>query len=228
MLATIIASSFAGAHREAVCRILGAREEIPTDYDKPDEPASLDIPMAIEVTRPWRPAIFSKCVWSSAQGLLDYRDEILHGTHDHLADQLGYTYHDRFWGQMEGVMEELRRNPHTRRAQCITWRPETDLGHPFPPCFQRGWFRVRDGALDLHTHWRSRDMLKAWGSNVFGFAHLHKAKAEELDVPVGVYREFIDSAHIYGRDIETAKKMANRPLEEWDWPLSAIEEGEQP
>ena len=213
--------SFAQAHRLAIELILEHGDSIPTDYDKPDEPLSLDLPMMIEVTEPWNPPIFSKCVWDSPEGLWAYRDEVLYGIHDHLVEKLGYTYHSRIEKQIGGVLLELQRNPYTRRAQAITWMPEIDQVSEYPPCFQRAWARVRNGKLDFHTHWRSRDMLKAWGSNVFAFAHLHKNWAEVIDCPIGVYREFIDSAHIYGRDIETARKFAQRP--DWEWPLAKIQ-----
>lgn len=214
--------NFAEAHRSLVTQVLAIGNRVPTDYDKEDEVSSFDAPAVIEITEPLNPPIFSKCVYDSAQGLLDYRDEIVVGTHDHLADTLSYTYHDRFKGQVEGVIEELNRNPNTRRAQFITWIPEQDLGDPYPPCFQRGILRVVDGKLNFHTHWRSRDLIKAWGSNVFGFAYLHEWFSMRLRVPVGVYREFIDSLHIYGRDIEFARNQVERPVEDWHWTMDEI------
>ncbi len=218
----VIACNFAQAHLYALELVLVHGDDIPTDYDKPDEPPSKDMPLAIEVQEPWNPPIFSKCVWDDARGLLAYRDEVLHGTHDHLAGVLSYTYHDRFKAQEKAMLDELRRNRYSRRAQMITWIPEVDQGSEHPPCFQRAWCRVRNGKLDFHSHWRSRDMLKAFGSNVFAFAHLHKKYADELGFSVGVYREFIDSAHIYGRDIEYAKNAVQRPLAKMEWPLEEI------
>ena len=219
----ITASNFAQAHRELIRIITRFGTEIPTDYDKPDEPASRDIAVMIEILASWSPPVFSKCVWENgAEGLLAYKDEVLCGTHDHLIDTLGYTYHDRIKDQLNGVQDELIRNPYTRRAQFITWQPEIDLGNSHPPCLQRGWFRVRKSKLDFHTHWRSRDALKAWGSNVFAFAHLHKDQADKLGIPIGIYREFIDSAHIYGRDIAYATKMVKRPPKDIEWPLAEI------
>ena len=219
----IIAPDFALAHFRLIQAILLKGIPIPTDYDKVGELPSLDLPVMIEVTKPWDPPIFSKCVWDSPEGLFTYRDELLYGIHDHLIENLSYTYHSRIGDQLDKVKSELHGNPNSRRAQFITWQPEIDLGSKYPPCFQRGWFRVRNEKLDFHTHWRSRDMLKAWGSNVFAFAHLHKLWADELGISVGIYREFIDSAHIYGRDLDIAKSFAQRSLDEWSWPLEEID-----
>ena len=222
-MVVISQSSFADAHRATVTALLDLGYSISTDYDKPGDPLSLDLPVAIEVTQPWNPPIFSKCVWDDAKGLLDYRDEVLYGICDHLVSELSYTYHDRIKDQIDGMVQELKRNPYTRRAQVITWIPEKDLGSEYPPCFQRAWARVRNGKLDFHTHWRSRDTLKAWGSNVFAFAHLHKMLAEEIGYPIGVYREFIDSAHIYGNDITMARRLLERQASDWRWSLGEIE-----
>jgi len=216
------AMSFGPAHYRLVHAIIYNGIQVGTDYDKQDEQKSLDLSVALEICEPWNPPIFSKCVYDTPKGLIQYRDEVLFGTHDELSDKLSYTYHNRFKSQLDGVIEELQRNPQTRRAQLITWKPETDLGAEYPPCFQRAWFRVLDKKLDMHTTWRSRDCWKAWGSNVFAFAHLHKHLSERLNVPIGTYVEWIDSAHIYGRDIEQATKALERPVREWCWSLEDI------
>jgi hypothetical protein len=222
-LEVIRTNSFATAHWKLIRAILGRGVEIPTDYDYPGEPPSLDLTAAIQVTKPWNPPVFSKCVYDSAEGLFEYKNELLYGIHDGFVDKMGYTYHQRYVGQIDGVQKELERNPYTRRAQYIIWRPGEDLGDMYPPCHQRGWFRVINGKLEMHTTWRSRDVYKAWGSNVFAFAHLHRLMAKALGVPVGPYIEFIDSAHIYGRDIETVRNLADRPCSDWKWRLDQIE-----
>lgn len=218
----VMRDNFAQAHYELLQGVMKYGTEMPTDYDKKGDILSLDMPAAIEVFKPFDPPIFSKCVHNDPQGMWAYRGEVVEGTHDHLAEQLSYTYHDRYKGQLDGVIEEIKRNPHTRRAQFITWIPEIDLGHQYPPCFQRGIIRVVNSKLDFHTHWRSRDLVKAWGSNVFGFAFLHKFFAEETGYPIGVYREFIDSLHVYGVDREAAAHMIERPVRDWYWPLEDI------
>jgi len=67
----IVAGDFADAHAMAVLNILASGSHVSTDYDKPDEPESMDIPMMIEVTAPWEePVYFSKCVWGDSKGLV--------------------------------------------------------------------------------------------------------------------------------------------------------------
>jgi len=216
------AASFGEAHWRSLSGLFQSGRAIPTDYDVEGEQPSLDAPLAVEVTAPWNPPVFSKCMFSDAGGAIDYVAEVLDGTHDHLVDMLGYTYHERLFRQWDGQLSELRRNPHSRRAQSITWRPGEDQGSVHPPCLQRVWTRIVAGTLEMHTHWRSRDAFKAWGLNVFALAHLQKKWAAELGVEPGVYREFIDSFHVYGRDLDTAFKSVQRGLSAWCWPYEAI------
>jgi len=219
--------NFAEAHRQLTLKVLACGDTVPTDYDKDDEALSRDAPAVVVVREPWKEqrmaTIFSKAVYDTPKSLMAYAEEIVHGTMDELTEKLSYTYHDRYKDQMEGVLEELERNLYTRRAQMITWRPGEDLGAKYPPCFQRAWFRMRGNKLAMHTHWRSRDVWKAWGSNVFGFAHLHLWVSAHLGLHPGEYIEFIDSAHIYGRDLEKAQGAVLR--DDWGWTLWDIRTG---
>jgi len=219
MTISISENNFGLAHYSLVRSLLRQGTQIPTDYDKPGDLLSLDAPMAIEVYNPWSPPVFSKCMWSSWEGAFEYAAEVVDGINDQKGE-LGYTYHARMKDQWPGVLAELKRNGATRRAQCITWQPETDLGGAYPPCLQRIWSRVVNGKLNMHTHWRSRDALKAWGLNVFAFAHLHKKWAGQMGIGVGVYREFIDSCHIYGKDIDIATRLVNKRV---SWQVSLAE-----
>ena len=122
-------------------------------------------------------------------------------------------------------MANLKRNPTSRSAQCITWDPRWDhndeqLG-PFKwdsyhsPCLQRFWFRLQekqDGegyVLNVNTHWRSRDLLKAVPTNIFGITegmheHVREDLEKELGVPVerGHYIDISDSLHLYGHYLD--------------------------
>jgi thymidylate synthase len=56
----------------------------------------------------------------------------------------------------------------------------------------------------MNTHWRSRDLYKAWFMNVYALTDLQRTIAEAISqridqpVAVGRYVDISDSLHIYG------------------------------
>jgi thymidylate synthase len=109
--------------------------------------------------------------------------------------------------QVDQAIQQLRENPHTRRAQAITWRPYVDPFVEDPPCLQRLYFRVKNGKLLLETCWRSRDLFKAWEANVNAMIRIQKSVADELGLETAEYVEFVNSLHIYGKDIGEARML---------------------
>jgi thymidylate synthase len=129
--------------------------------------------------------------------------------------------------QIQYIIDALSKVTHTRRAQAITWMPTADPATDDPPCLQRIWCRlVSDPAsdsakatpdrspigcaeaggyvLDMNTHWRSRDLYKAWFMNVYALTDLQRTIAKRISekinkpVSVGRYVDISDSLHIYG------------------------------
>jgi len=162
-----------------------------------------------------------------------------------------YTYHERLFNynpsidlsakdrglllskgvnQIDKIIEDLAYHDITSRgAQATTWMPTADplLEHD-RPCLQRLWFRTledKDGGLvlNLNSHWRSRDLYKAWPMNCWAITDLQKIVANRLSeeikqpVKVGSCIDISDSLHIYGDYFEEAdaeiEKMKNTPLE---------------
>jgi thymidylate synthase len=181
---------------------------IDTEYGE----KSIDSPAVILVKSPYsEPRVHLKgIIAGSLKGLLEYVDEVIKGIHDYLVEKTEYTYHERLFtyklpdgrvvNQIEKVIEKLRKVPHTRRAQAITWQPWKDLISEHPPCLQRLWFRVVNGELVMHTHMRSNDALKAAFMNMYAFTELQKYVAQQLGVKVGYYMHIVDSYHVYERD----------------------------
>lgn len=127
--------------------------------------------------------------------------------------------------QIRQVIDNLKRNPTSRSAQCVTWDVRWDHNDeqmgPFKwdqyhsPCLQRFWFRLQlnpdgDGyILNVNGHWRSRDLLKAVPSNIYGVTEgiheeVRRGLEEELGVPVarGSYTDINDSLHLYGHYLD--------------------------
>ncbi|MFW9881129.1 MAG: thymidylate synthase [Candidatus Thorarchaeota archaeon] len=112
--------------------------------------------------------------------------------------------------QIDLIVEKLKKSPYSRRCQAITWRPYSDPFRDDPPCLQRLFFRVINGELIMETSWRSRDLFKAWSSNVNGMIRLQEQIAKKLNVKVGTYIDFSNSLHIYGKDFRELKDLLIR------------------
>lgn len=99
----------------------------------------LELSMTIHVTEPLREPMISKCFIGGARELEQYRMEMLDGILDFEVERgkWTYTYHQRMGEQIQFVIDELRRNPSSRRAVMCIRTPE-DMGSDDPACFCAG------------------------------------------------------------------------------------------
>jgi hypothetical protein len=80
--------------------------------------------------------------------------------------------------QVQVMIDMLAETPFTRRAIAETSFPPLDVNVDDPPCLRYIWCRgytIGDDnhvSIDMHTHWRSRDALKAALFNMFGVTEL--------------------------------------------------------
>ncbi len=148
--------------------------------------------------------------------LTKYYDEVLRGTLDNAVKEgkIHYTYHERLFSyppkaisQIDYVIRKLQETHYSRRAQAITWDPEKDVWVDSPPCLQRVWCTIRDGKLVLHTSWRSRDIFRAMHMNMLALTELQKMVSGQLNVEVGPYLDFSNSAHIYEKTYGDVKRF---------------------
>lgn len=240
----ITASCLPEAWEKAVIAVWDNGIELKTQYDKPEDPASRDATVMITVTDPFNEPRIHKNFPGGPEELEAYRQEVVKGIHDHWVDPAAgkwtYTYHERMFAycptdelrdpnaqkpfkavdQIRYIIDSLSGCWHTRRAQAITWMPTADPPTDDPPCLQRIWCRLveEDGTiyLNMNTHWRSRDLYKAWFMNVYALTDLQRVIAEEISkkigrsVSVGRYVDITDSLHIYGSYFSDASKEVQK------------------
>jgi thymidylate synthase (methanogen type) len=105
--------------------------------------------------------------------------------------------------QLEMLIEKAKEEPISRKLQAITWQPHKDLLISGAPCLQRVWIRIIEKKyMVLETHWRSRDLYKAWGPNSVGFTEVGKWIAKKLSLEFVQYVDFSNSLHIYKSDYD--------------------------
>jgi thymidylate synthase len=256
---SIFADCLPEAWEKAVLAVWDRGFDVKTQYDKPDDPPSKDATVMIAVTDPFHEPRIHKNFPGGPEELEAYRQEVVSGIHDHWIDPAAgkwtYTYHERLFAyrpvedlrnsngskpfqpvnQVQYIIDALSKAGHTRRAQAVTWMPTADPKTDDPPCLQRIWCRlVADDAggwvLNMNTHWRSRDLYKAWFMNVYALTDLQRtiarAIAEKRGEPirVGCYVDISDSLHIYGSYFKEAavevEKMRRTPFTQRAWDSS--------
>jgi thymidylate synthase len=253
---SINATCLPEAWEKAVVAVWDNGVHVKTQYDKPEDPPSRDATVMIQVHNPFAEPRIHKNFPGGPAELEAYRQEVVDGIHDHWIDPAAgkwtYTYHERLFAyapvenirdpksprpfaavnQVQYIIDTLAQAGHTRRAQAITWMPTADIHTDDPPCLQRIWCRlVEDGngklMLNMNTHWRSRDLYKAWFMNVYALTNLQAIIAEKIakkigrPVGIGRYVDISDSLHIYGSYLKDAavevEKMKKTSFKDRAW-----------
>jgi thymidylate synthase len=212
------------AHEEVIKTIVRHGTFLVTEDG--EKTLELPEPFNIHVGTPFADDMVSPYNMFGERAMQQYVHDLLEGSENVFA----YTYHDRLFdypcrddsGSMRGdgrgdgidqvayIIEKLRSEPTSRRAEGITWYPEYDAVSKNPPCLQRIQCMVRGGVLNMHVEFRSNDMLSALGANMYALSHLQKQIADALGLPVGWYSHTSVSAHIYyQRDHEELMKYVH-------------------
>ena len=215
----IVAENLAEGWEKAVLETWERGARIATQYDRPGDPESRDVSLFLAVADPFAEPRIHRAMPGGFDDLEVYRQEVVDGIHDHwICPEEGkwqYTYHERLCAyavpgvdapvnQVDYVVRALTAAPHTRRAQCVLWKPWADPDSDDPACLQRLWFRIFDDRLLLAAHMRSNDAFKASFMNMYAFTDLQRVVAERLSerlgrrIVVGQYNHVVDSFHIYG------------------------------
>ncbi len=144
-----------------------------------------------------------------------------------------YTYGERIWkwnneiNQVEAIIERLAKSPFSRRAVIDLTIPAIDHFPEKirdPPCLRVICFNIREEKeapmlpsikkLHMDVLFRSHDIFGASYANWLALAHLQKYVADEISkrrgeqIFPGELHNYSVSAHIYSRDFEVAKRVA--------------------
>lgn len=192
------------AYHEALraLHLFGEKSECP-DYNTTQKEVSL----TFRVNEPLGEPMISKLFIGGYRELEQYRQEMLDGILDFEIERGNwtYTYHDRMVNyhnidQVRFVIDELRRNPYSRRAVIVIRDVEVDAGNHDPACLQHIQYFVRKNKLHCKVMFRSNDACKATFMNAFALIMLQKRIADELGYEMGTYSHRANSFHCYEQD----------------------------
>lgn len=165
--------------------------------------------------------MISRCWVGGHHELQQYLMEISEGILDFMIgvddNTWEYTYHDRIKYQIPFVIEELRRDPYSRRAIIDVRKNNVDMGNEHPACLQNMGFMIRDNKLDLVVTMRSNDAPEATFMNAFAFiVGIQKYIVdqlnidENLNIEVGSYTHITYSFHCYEKDFKKLNDFCKR------------------
>ncbi|ERS10528.1 thymidylate synthase [Alloalcanivorax xenomutans] len=127
--------------------------------------------------------------------------------------------------QISEVVDEIRRNPDSRRLIVSAWNPAV-LPDPavspdqnaaqgrqaLPPCHCLFQFYVSDGRLSCQLYQRSGDVFLGVPFNIASYALLTLMMAQVCDLQPGVFVHTLGDAHLYSNHLEQADtQLAREP-----------------
>jgi hypothetical protein len=142
----------------------------------------------------------------------------------------GWRWREFFgYDQLDLIIKELIENPQSRRCVLSMWNGadmwlgeslnddplegRSDLyvatnGGKDVPCNTHAYFDLRNGKLNMTVCNRSNDAVwGAYGANAVHFSILQEYIAEQVGVPMGVYRQISNNFHAY-LDVYSREKLA--------------------
>lgn len=112
--------------------------------------------------------------------------------------------------QIKWVVDEIRRNPDSRRLIVSAWNVADLDKMALPPCHTLFQFYVRNGKLSCQLYQRSADMFLGVPFNIASYALLTHMIADLCDLEVGEFIHTIGDAHIYSNHVDQVKEQLSR------------------
>ncbi len=112
--------------------------------------------------------------------------------------------------QIANVIEQINKNPDSRRLIVTAWNPAEVDEMALPPCHTFFQFYVADGKLSCQLYQRSADVFLGVPFNIASYALLTHLIANECGLEVGEFVHTLGDAHIYSNHIEQVNEQLTR------------------
>jgi thymidylate synthase len=117
--------------------------------------------------------------------------------------------------QIDRVIEQIQRNPDSRRLIVTAWNPGEIETMALPPCHTLFQFYVSDGELSCKLYQRSADIFLGVPFNLASYALLTVMVAQVCGLKPGDFVHTFGDLHLYSNHVEQADLQlarAPRPL----------------
>jgi thymidylate synthase len=131
--------------------------------------------------------------------------------------------------QIDWVVNEIRRNPDSRRLVVSAWNPAEIGQMALAPCHCLFQFYVAEGKLSCQLYQRSADIFLGVPFNIASYALLTHLVAEVTGLGVGDFVHTLGDAHLYSNHVEQAELQLSRqirhlPKLSFARPIAALED----
>jgi len=112
--------------------------------------------------------------------------------------------------QISGVIEEIKRNPDSRRLIVSAWNVGQIEKMALPPCHCLFQFYVAEGVLSCQLYQRSADLFLGVPFNIASYSLLTMMVAQVTDLTPGWFVHTFGDVHLYSNHLEQARLQLTR------------------
>ena len=109
-----------------------------------------------------------------------------------------------------GVIEQIKKNPDSRRLIVSAWNVAEIEKMALPPCHVLFQFYVQDGELSCQLYQRSADLFLGVPFNIASYALLTMMVAQVCDLEPGEFIHTFGDLHLYQNHLEQAREQLSR------------------
>jgi thymidylate synthase len=120
------------------------------------------------------------------------------------------TYERDGFDQLAWVVDEIRRNPSSRRLIVSGWNPREAVDVALPPCHTLFQFYVQDGELSCQLYQRSADCFLGVPFNIASYALFTCMVAQVTGLRPGDFVHTLGDAHLYRNHLDHARLQLGR------------------
>lgn len=114
--------------------------------------------------------------------------------------------------QITNVVEQIKKNPNSRRLLVVAFNPGDVEKMALPPCHAFFQFYVANGKLSCQLYQRSADIFLGVPFNIASYALLTHMIAQVCNLEVGEFIHTLGDAHLYLNHLEQTHLQLSREL----------------